>query len=130
MQARALQYGSLSTYSQAELGRHLMLDLFDCPKEKLSSLSFITSFLEKFPGEIDMHAISPAYVFTREEEGESGISGVILIAESHITVHTFPSKNMAFVDVFSIKEFDLSFVSNYLVNYFEAQKHEISKITT
>jgi S-adenosylmethionine decarboxylase len=106
-----------------------MLDLLDCPEEKLGDEVFITKFLERFPGEIQMQKISPPYVFRWEEGEDKGISGVVLIAESHITIHTFPARKMAFVDVFSTKEFDLAFVSNYLVNYFEAQKHEVSKIT-
>lgn len=126
--SRNLHYGSLSSHAQAEMGRHLMLDLQGCPIEKLSDQNFITSFLDRFPEEIDMRKVSGPYVFTWEESGQQGISGVVLIAESHITIHTFPAKSLAFIDLFSTKEFDLSFVANYLVNYFEATSHEISKI--
>lgn len=105
------------------------MDLFECSKDKLSSQDFITAFLDKFPGEIEMHKISDPCVFPWQgAEGDKGLSGVVLITESHITVHTFPEKGMAFVDVFSTKDFNLAFASNYIANYFESTKYEVSKI--
>ena len=49
---------------------------------------------------------------------------VVIIAESHISIHTFSKKNYAFVDIFSCKEFDCIFAAEYITKHFEAAKVE------
>ena len=41
-----------------------------------------------------------------EPIGDNGISGFVIIAESHISVHTFPHRDYVNIDVFSCKSFD------------------------
>jgi S-adenosylmethionine decarboxylase len=108
-------------------GPHLMLDCYGCNKEKLSDMDLIFDTLDKFPAKIGMHKIMPPYVFKYHGvvPDEWGVSGVVLIAESHITIHTFPDKQHAFIDIFSCKEFDTNYAINYMTNLFEAKEHEI-----
>jgi S-adenosylmethionine decarboxylase len=108
-------------------GPHLMLDCYGCNKEKLSDMDMIFDTLDKFPAKIGMHKIMPPYVFKYHGvvPDEWGVSGVVLIAESHITIHTFPDKQHAFIDIFSCKEFDTNYAINYMNNLFEAKEHEI-----
>lgn len=108
-------------------GPHLMLDCYGCNKEKLSDMDMIFDTLDKFPAKIGMRKIMPPYVFKYHGvvPDEWGVSGVVLIAESHITIHTFPDKQHAFIDIFSCKEFDTNYAINYMTNLFEAKEHEI-----
>ena len=108
-------------------GPHLMLDCYGCPKEKLADMDLIFDTLDKFPAKIGMTKIMPPYVFKYHGAvpEDWGISGVVLIAESHITIHTFPDKNHAFIDIFSCKEFDTSYAMQYMINLFEATHHEV-----
>jgi S-adenosylmethionine decarboxylase len=53
-----------------------------------------------------------------------GLSGFVLIAESHISIHTFPEKSFVSVDIFSCKHFDSDFASSYLKKTFEMEKVE------
>jgi S-adenosylmethionine decarboxylase len=39
-------------------------------------------------------------------EEDAGVSGFVIIAESHISIHTFPRRNYVNVDIFSCKSFD------------------------
>jgi S-adenosylmethionine decarboxylase len=109
-------------------GPHLMLDCYGCNKEKLSDLDLIYDTLDKFPTKIGMNKIMPPYVFKYQGAvpEDWGVSGVVLIAESHITIHTFPDKDHAFIDIFSCKPFDTDYAMNYMINLFEAKEHEIS----
>jgi|TARA_B100001964_G_C14208308_1_gene589230 S-adenosylmethionine decarboxylase len=52
-----------------------------------------------------------------------GISGFVMIAESHISIHTFPEKDYVFIDVFSCKGFDVENAVKLLTNAFEAKKY-------
>src|ERR1041384_117208 len=55
-----------------------------------------------------MTKIMPPYVFKYSglKPEDWGLSGFVLIAESHISIHTFPEKQYLNIDVFSCKEFD------------------------
>jgi S-adenosylmethionine decarboxylase len=68
----------------------------------------------------------PPYVFkyTGVKPEDWGLSGFVLIAESHISVHTFPEKSFLSVDIFSCKHFDIEFSKRYLVDVFGIQKTE------
>ena len=53
-----------------------------------------------------------------------GISGFVMIAESHISIHTFPDQNYAFVDMFSCKQFDAESAVEFIMDALEAKKAE------
>jgi len=106
-------------------GPHLTLDLSECNPEKLSDLSYIYNLLDELPDVIDMHKITAPYVFVYKPKGnptEWGISGFVIIAESHISIHTFPDNKHAFMDIFSCKQFDIHTAVNYITSKLEAQK--------
>jgi len=112
---------------QYGFGPHLMLDCYGCPKEKLSDIDFVFNVLDTFPEKIKMTKIMPPYVFKYHGKVPSdwGISGVVLIAESHISIHTFPDKEHAFIDIFSCKDFDTDYARSELLGKFQASHHEV-----
>jgi S-adenosylmethionine decarboxylase len=103
-----------------------MLECFGCSREKLSDPVLVTSALEEFPGKIGMKKISPPYVFSCKAEGAgaAGVTGVVLIEESHISVHTFPGEAKAFIDIFSCREFDINSAVSYMMGLFGAEDHK------
>ena len=46
------------------------------------------------------------YTYRGQTPGDWGVSGFVLIAESHISIHTFPDRGYVNIDIFSCKEFD------------------------
>ena len=108
-------------------GKHLMLDMYGCDKEKLDSLDVIWNLLNKIPDMIGMHKITQPYVFTYEDANHPdkyGISGVVIIAESHISIHTFPEKQFATIDVYSCRDFEDRELIDYLIKELEADNYE------
>lgn len=88
---------------------HLTLDAIGCKNiDALRDLSFLYDLLDELPGKIGMTAIMPPVLrkWLRSPDPESGISGFVLIAESHISIHTFPEKHKFYFDCFSCREFD------------------------
>jgi S-adenosylmethionine decarboxylase len=57
-----------------------------------------------------------------------GVSGVIIIMESHLTIHTWPEYGYAAVDVFTCGEIDLDAGINYLKEHLLAKKTELKKL--
>ena len=87
---------------------HLTIDGYGGDYQQLSDLDFIFDLLDDCPDRIGMTKIMPPYVFKYHGKVPTdwGISGFVLIAESHISVHTFPDRAHVSVDIFSCKEFD------------------------
>jgi len=87
---------------------HVTIDGFGGDREKLASEELVRELLDRYPGEIGMTKISEPHVRTYigEKPEDWGVSGFVLIAESHITIHTFVEHGQVWVDIFSCKEFD------------------------
>jgi len=109
-------------------GPHLTLDMYGCNKKKLGDKNFIIEFLDNLVKEIDMRKISPVEVI--EYEGnpntfdKGGISAFVIIAESHISIHTFIEQAFASLDIFSCKDFDVEKAEKFAIEMLEAKKVE------
>lgn len=92
---------------EKSFGLHLTLDMSGCDMDKLKDISLVYDLLNELPDKIGMHKMTLPCVVKWKDLNSTieGISGFVMIAESHISIHTFPEKNYAFVDVFSCKEF-------------------------
>ena len=87
---------------------HLIVDGYEGDAQRLKDVDFIHRFLDEYPTAIGMTKITPPHVYTYvgPTTQDWGVSGFVLIAESHISVHTFPDRRYLNIDVFSCKEFD------------------------
>ena len=94
------------------LGIHLLLDLEKCDPNKLDDLQVIKNLLTK--AALDAGAKIVGETFHKFKP--IGITGVLAIAESHISIHTWPEYNYASVDIFSCgDDFDIDTASNVLI---------------
>ena len=113
-------------------GPHLMLDLRRCNTQKLKDYKLIFDILNDLPDKIGMTKITQPYVFPYSGlvPEDKGITGTVIIAESHISIHTFQEKDYCFVDVFSCKNFDVDIAADYLIETFESKlfdKHVVQR---
>jgi S-adenosylmethionine decarboxylase len=99
---------------------HLTIDGFGGNRERLSSESLVRSLLDTFPAEISMTKISEPFVleYTGEKPEDWGVTGFVIIAESHISVHTFPDHGYVWVDIFSCKAFEADGAVDRIVETF------------
>ncbi len=102
-------------------GPHLMVDILSADAGILGDLSSCFEYLSKIPALIGMTPITQPYIFPYKGliPDDEGITGFIVIAESHISIHTFPKKNYAFIDIFSCKEFDVDLALKYTQDHFK-----------
>ncbi|MBU0570923.1 MAG: adenosylmethionine decarboxylase [Candidatus Omnitrophica bacterium] len=109
-----------------QFGPHLMLDLRKCDGEKLKDYQHIFGVLDELPEKIGMTKITQPYVFPYSglHPEDKGITGTVIIAESHISIHTFQEKDYCFVDVFSCKDFDVEFAAKYIIDAFESKEYD------
>lgn len=87
---------------------HLIIDGLGCDPAQISDPEHVRRFLDAYPDAIGMTKILPPSVHTYQgpKAEDWGVSGFVIIAESHISVHTFPDRGYINVDVFSCKDFD------------------------
>ena len=79
------------------LGKHLLLELQDCNKEVLDNLSFLRDAM--VTAAIDCGATVLGESF--HHFNPQGVSGVVVIAESHLSIHTWPEYGYAAIDIFT-----------------------------
>lgn len=111
----------------SEFGLHVTIDASRCSRAKLMSVSLVYDILNKLPEKIGMTKMTLPYVvkwLDKFSSGTEGVSGFVMIAESHISIHTFPDQDYVFMDIFSCKNFDADKAVKYLLNAFEAKKFE------
>ena len=87
---------------------HLVIDGYGAEQAILENADTIYQFLDQYPDAIGMTKITPppGYIYEGQKPEDVGVSGFVLIAESHISVHTFPKRQYINIDVFSCKDFD------------------------
>ncbi len=88
---------------------HLVIDGYGAEAATLEDPKAIYRFLDEYPDAIGMTKITPPHVYeyVGQNPQDVGVSGFVLIAESHISVHTFPRRSYVNIDVFSCKDFDV-----------------------
>jgi S-adenosylmethionine decarboxylase proenzyme len=100
------------------LGRQILVEFYDCESDSINDVSFIeASFLEatRASGATiishNFHKFSP-----------HGVSGVVVIAESHVSIHSWPEYNYAAVDIFTCGEsIDPWVIQEHLKEAFKSQ---------
>lgn len=79
------------------LGKHLIAELIDCDREALDNVELVEKALLEAAKATNSRIITH-YVHRFKPQG---VSGYVLIAESHISLHTWPEYGYAAVDVFT-----------------------------
>ena len=79
------------------LGRHLLLELKNCNREVLNDLEFLRECLSEAAVQCGATILGESF----HHFSPQGVSGIISIAESHISIHTWPEHGYAAVDVFT-----------------------------
>jgi S-adenosylmethionine decarboxylase len=81
----------------APTGRHVLAEMSGCPPEVLNDLTALEASFRKCAVDGGATVISAHF----HPFSPQGVSGVVIIAESHITIHTWPEHGYAAVDVFT-----------------------------
>ena len=82
------------------LGRQIMVEFFDCDRELLNDERFIGEVMKEAAVRCGATIVETVF----HTFNPHGISGVVVIAESHLTIHTWPEYGYAAVDLFTYGE--------------------------
>lgn len=113
-------------------GVHLTIDGYGGDKEKLNNFELVYNVLNDLPGEIQMKKLMPPYVVIAPaitEKDQGGISGFVMIAESHISIHTFPEKQFVSIDIYTCRnEMPKEKILEYFKEKFSLKELEVNFI--
>ena len=105
--------------------KHLLLDLYKCDCEKLNDESLLRCCLNraaKLANATVLNLISNKFE-------PQGVTAIALLAESHISIHTWPESNYSAVDIFTCgKNMMPELASQYLIESLIAKEHSLRVI--
>jgi S-adenosylmethionine decarboxylase proenzyme len=79
------------------LGRHVLAELYDCPPEKLNDVQRLRHELASAATAAGAEVVESFF----HQFAPHGVSGVVVISESHLAIHTWPEYGYAALDVFT-----------------------------
>lgn len=104
------------------LGSHLLVELRDCSPAVLNDLDKVRSAMVSAAEAASATIVDVSF----HEFSPFGISGMVIIAESHLSIHTWPEYGYAAVDIFTcgdlIKPAD---AAAYLIEKFESKSPSV-----
>lgn len=100
------------------LGTHVIAELFSCNEfcinnsKKIEEVMLAAAELSR--ATVIKHFFHEFYPY--------GVSGVVIIAESHFTIHTWPEYGYVAVDIFTCGDFDYQAALNYIKKKLETER--------
>ncbi|GKW46739.1 MULTISPECIES: adenosylmethionine decarboxylase [unclassified Planococcus (in: firmicutes)] len=106
------------------MGRHVIAELWQCDFDKLNDMDYIEqTFVDAALKsgaeirEVAFHKFAP-----------QGVSGVVIISESHLTIHSFPEHGYASVDVYTCGDLDPTIAAEYIAKALNSQASEVTEL--
>ena len=107
-------------------GTHLIVDCMGCEKSTLTDENLISEFIGNTISMLGMKKlIDPVLVQcdgSTNEWDKGGYSAFAMIAESHISIHTFPQAGLLSADIYSCKPFDVDLAIESFQAFFYPEK--------
>ena len=105
--------------------KHLLLELYRCNCEKLNDESFLRCTLNRaarMANATDLNLVSNKFE-------PQWVTAIVLLAESHISIHTWPESHYSAVDIFTCGRNMLpELASQYLIEALNAEEHSLRLI--
>jgi len=113
-------------------GKHLVMDAYGVDEKKLRNRPDLIKLLSRLPKKLKMRIIGKPVVLkissTIFKYPDWGLSGFVVLLESHISFHTWPKEGFVAMDIYSCRDFNYKSTVKYLKNYWRPQKMKIKVI--
>ncbi len=105
---------------------HLMLELYGCDRALLSNEPHVRRALDEYPEKIGMEKVSPVHLYYIDTSNplDAGLSGFVVIAQSHVSLHAWPEYGEVDIDICSCKEFSQEDAIAFAKNLFQTEDVE------
>lgn len=106
------------------LSKHLLLELFECQSEALDNPETVQSSLEKAAQAAQVTIVKSFF----HRFSPQGVTGVVIIEESHLSIHTWPEHGYASIDFYTCGEANPEAAIAVVSNCFAAKRIETMMI--
>lgn len=107
------------------LGTHLLVELRDCNPRIIKDLEMVKNALVSAAKEAKATIVDISF----HEFNPFGISGMVVIAESHLSIHTWPEYSYAAVDIFTCGDvIKPEVAASFLIKLFESRNPSIVEL--
>ena len=104
------------------VGTHCILELHGCSPDLLNDVLFVRDAIEQ----ASLQSLSTLLKLTSHQFYPQGVTAIALLAESHLSVHTWPEHGYAAVDIFTCGEDARpQQACRYLTKRFAARRHAL-----
>lgn len=112
------------------MGRHLIIDAYGVETDLLQNKKRMSKFLEDVPKELGMRVLRKPIVAEIKSDmyPTVGLSGFVILYESHVSFHTWPEENYVALDVYSCRDFDGKEAAGYIKKYLGAKQMKVKSI--
>jgi S-adenosylmethionine decarboxylase len=106
------------------MGKHYLLNLYGCQFHSLNDLNFITQLLK------DAAILCEATILNvaTHQFDPYGVTVVLMLAESHISIHTWPDKGTAACDVYTCSQTDPKIGCDFIIEKLKPSNYELTFI--
>ncbi|WP_157361990.1 adenosylmethionine decarboxylase [Winogradskyella endarachnes] len=109
---------------KTSLGTHITWDVYNCNAKAISFIPKVKTVLNAIVEELQLSKVNESF----KQFEPIGVTGFILLEESHVSIHTWPEYQFAAVDIFSCKHFDAEKIQKLLMSSFSSNKVIIKQI--
>jgi S-adenosylmethionine decarboxylase len=117
---------------QKHFGEHITIDGYGGDKDLLNDKDLILKFIDELLENLGMYALQAPQVISAPDNGKrdpGGWSAFVVIAESHISIHTFPRRGFVSADVYTCKNgLEQKQIEKYFIDKFKLQDVETNFI--
>jgi len=107
------------------LGLHLLLELKECNPQLLNDLDYIREALLDTAHDVGATVVGESF----HRFSPQGVTGILAIAESHISIHTWPEYGYAAADIFACgASFQPKEAAEMLISRLESRDPEIIQV--
>ena len=106
---------------------HVIIDGYGGDSDQLADENVVRVILDQYPEIMGMTKITQPTVrrYTGSKPEDWGVSGFVMIAESHLAMHTFPERGLIWADIFSCKDFDAAPILEDLKQRFHFREMDV-----
>ena len=110
--------------------KHIMIDLYGCSPSLLTNEALLHQVLDEYPEHIGMEKVSPVFLQDVQTSSplDEGMSGFVIIATSHVSLHAWPHYGMVNIDIFSCEQFNTETAAHVAMQMFQTQDIELHEV--
>ena len=111
-------------------GKHLIVDAYGVEGRLLENKKIMGRLLKEMPARLGMRIFRKPIVgeISSPKYPTTGLSGFVILYESHISFHTWPEENYVAIDIYSCRDFDGKEATKYLKEYLGTKRMKVRSV--